>query len=258
MSLLREFIRDILLEKGDACRYESSVIKSLKAAGIAGHIRRAACSDAHRPDADMKIDGEVFYVEVKSSYLAQMGGGSIGYSVADKQFYPTGRDRELSETLSGLLNDINDSSLHKGLDSLLSFLGKKSKKEFDHVPVNGFDTDAWTLAVKRNMLIPINRTLEGNISTIAKHYAHKNTHYIQIGGSGFFRLSEANPANLPIPVLDAKVKLELRLAKSGDIGRSGSGSAAGLRVQARLSARNSSPYSLDDPESIERMLNDRG
>lgn len=255
MDLLREYLRLIVEDAASAaCRYEGTVIKSLKSVGVAGYMKRAACSDATRPDADIKIDDEVYYVEVKASSLAQMGGGSIGYSVDDKRFFPVGKNRELSETLSDLLNDINDSSLHKGLNSLLTFLSKKTRKKFDKVPVSGFNTDAWYTAVEHGMLLNINRTLEGNVSTIANHYAQKKTYYIQIAGAGLFKLSENNPAGLPVPTLNGKVKLELRLAKSGDMGRSSTGSAAGLRVQARLYTKNKSPYTLDDPESIKKML----
>ena len=97
------------------------------------------------------------------------------------------------------------------------------------------------------MLLPINKTLEGDMDVISNHYARKQTHYIQIGGAGFFRLGEANPANLPLPILNGKVQLEVRIAKGGP-------PAAGLRVQARLLTKSTSPYTLDDPESVKAML----
>lgn len=253
MQLLLEYITSILTEDATApsCRYEALVIKSLKSAGIAGHLRRAACSNSLRPDADVRINGELHYVEVKSNSRAQMGGGSVGYSLVDKEFFPAGINRELSETLAGFLNDINDSSLHKGIKNLLTFLSRQSTKDFDRIPMSGFDATTWKQAVDNGLLLTINRTLEGSIHTIAAHYAKKNTFYVQIGGSGFFRLSEENPANLPVPILNGKVSIELRVAKSGDQGES---SKAGLRAQARLVAKNSSPYSLDDPDSIKKML----
>jgi hypothetical protein len=255
-DLLREYIQRILIEDANVqgCRYEASVIKSLKIAGAAGHLKRAACSDATRPDADIRVDGDVFYVEVKASDRAQMGGGSLGYSVPDREFFPTGQNRELSETLTEFLNDINDSSLHKGIANLLAFLSKKSKKHLDKIPVSGFSPEAWAQAVQKGLVQPVNRTLESHIDVVAAHYAHKNTFYIQIGGAGFFRLGEANPANLPVPKLEGKVVMEVRVAKAGDMGDV---SKAGLRVQARLSARNASPYTLDDPDSVKQMLADR-
>lgn len=249
-ELLKEFIERALLEYSDACRYESVVIKSLKLAHASGYMKRAACNDPTRPDADIRVGDEVFYVEVKSNPRAQMGGGSVGYSLQDKKFFPTGENRELSQMIVDVLNEMNDSSLHRGLGILLRYLSKMSGKAFDTVPISGFDDDAWVEAVNSGMLLPINRTFSSDMSVIRDHYARKDTHYIQIGGEGFFRLSEANPANLPVPVLTGQVQLEVRLAKAGK-------PSAGIRVQARLNAKAQSPYTLDDPQSIEAMLKPR-
>lgn len=247
MDLLREYIKQILTEDAQACKYETTVIKSLKLAGAQGYMKRAACNDPNRPDADIKVDGEVFYVEVKANSKAQMGGGSVGYSLKDKSFYPTGENRGLSQMIVHVLNDMNDSSLHKGLSILMNYLSKMSGRKFTEVPMNGFDDDAWVEAVNSGMLLPINRTFSSDISVITNHYARKNTHYIQIGGAGFFRLGDQNPANLDVPVIDGRVQLEVRLAKAGK-------PSAGLRVQARLLTNVSSPYTLDDPASVKKML----
>lgn len=250
--MLREFI-STLLEYTDACRYESSIIKSLKAAGVQGYMKRAACDDSSRPDADIRVNGEVYYIEVKSHDKAQMGGGSIGYSLRDKKFYPVGQNRDLSGMIVDVLNDMNDTSLQKGLSTLLKHLSQANEKRFVDVPVSGFSPESWDEIRDFGLLQAINRTFESDISVIAQHYARKQTYYIQIGGAGFFRLGEENPANLPVPVLNGRVKLELRLAKAGE--RAGvSTAAAGLRVQARLYARNSSPYTLEDPDSIKQMM----
>lgn len=245
--MLRELIHEYV---DNACRYESNIIKTLRSAGIAGHMKRAACSDATRPDADIKINGDYFYVEIKSNSHAQMGGGSVGYSLGDKQFYPVGHNRELSETISTLLNETKDTSLHKGLKTLMQYLSKTSEHPITEIPMSGFSAQTWEDARDFGLLQAINRTFESNIDVIAQHYAKKNTFYIQIGGSGFFKLSDHDPANLRVPVLKGRVQLEVRLAKSGDTGNV---SKAGMRVQARLLAQNKSPYSLDDQESVERL-----
>lgn len=255
-DLVRRYVRETLLEYSDSsCRYESSIIKSLKMAGAAGRIKRAACNDANRPDADIKIDDQVYYVEVKSSPRAQMGGGSVGYSVTDKKFYPVGKNRDLSAMIAELLNSVNDTSLHKGLKTLTAHLSRSAGKPITEIPMSGFTPEAWEEAREYGLLQAINRTFESDMSVIARHYAQKNTHYIQINNRGFFSLGE-NPAGLPIPQLAGRVQLEVRLAKAGDEGRSRS--KAGLRVQARLLTQNTSPYSLDDPTDVERLINDRG
>lgn len=254
MKLLETYIKELLNELAPACRYENVVIKSLSAAGAIGRIKRSPCSDSQRPDADIKVDGETHFIEIKMSPHAQMGGGSVGYSLSDKRFTPAGQNSELSEMIAEFLNETNDSSLHRGLKNVLLFLSKKSGKKMTSFPCSGFEPDAWTQAVQLGLLQMINRTVESTTNVIADHYARKNTYYIQIGGAGFFRLSEANPANLPVPPLSGKVKLEIRAAKSGDVGEL---SKAGIRVQARLISLAKSPYTLDDPASIKKMFQSR-
>lgn len=246
---LRQLIREY---SEAACRYEAAVIKSLKLSGVAGRMRRAACSDSDRPDADMRVGNEIYNVEIKASPRARMGGGSVGYSLEDGLFRPVGKNIELSESIATILNELDDDSLHSGLKSFISHLSKRSKKRFTDIPISGFDPAAWDEARDLGMLRPINRTFEGNIDVISNHYAMKNTHYIQIGGAGFFHLGN-NPANLPIPKLEGRVQLEVALSKAG--AKSGRSFAyAGMRIWARLLAGNKSPYTLDDPNSIKEML----
>ena len=255
MDVLRQYIRGVLLEYSDnACRYEGSVIKSLRLAGAAGNMKRAACSDATRPDADIKVDGDIFYVEVKSNKHAQMGGGSVGYSLADRRFFATGASFDFSQTIADILNEMKDTSLHKGLKTLMAHLSRSSSSPIASIPMSGFTAQAWEDAKDFGLLQAINRTFQSDMSVIAEHYARKDTFYVQIGGAGFFRLSEANPADLDVPILDGRVQLEVRVAKSGDTGKV---SKAGLRAQARLLTSNSSPYSLDDPDSVKRLLDRR-
>ena len=252
-ELLREFIELALFEAGDAgCRYESQVIKSLKLAGATGHLKRAACSDPTRPDADMRVDNEIYYVEVKMDANARMGGGSVGYSLKDRKFFPTGRDRSLSEAIVAALNGMGDTSLNKSLKTFLQTLSRESGKTFTGLPLSGFTTGAWEFARDMGLLQAINRSFDSDLSIIADHYAKKDTHYIQIGGSGFFHLG-SNPANLPVPKLEGKVRVEVLLALAG-VTWGEDQRAAGMRAWARLKISNQSPYTLDDPQSIEAML----
>jgi hypothetical protein len=250
---LGDLRRLIINEYSDAaCRYEGEVIKSLKVAGANGYMKRAACSDASRPDADMKVEGEVYYVEVKLDSNARMGGGSVGYSASDMKFFAAGQNRDLSETVVALLNDMNDTSLHKGLRKFLQVLSKVSGKQFNGVPISGFTGQAWATAKDMGLLQAINRSFDSSIDVIRAHYAKKDTHYIQIGGAGFFHLG-SNPANLPVPQLEGRVRLEVQLSMAG--GKEGSDKrAAGMRVWARLKINGQSPYSIDNPESVEEML----
>lgn len=252
-DLLREYVDAVLLESDSgACRYEAAVIRSLKLAKASGHIKRAACHDSSRPDADIRVNDEIFYVEIKSNGRAQMGGGSVGYSTQDREFFATGVSREFSQMMADVLNDVNDSSLHRGLATLLKSLSRSAGRKLVDIPVSGFDAAAWEEVRDFGVLQAINRTFESDVSVIADHYARKDTHYIQIGGAGFFSLGGSNPAGLPVPPLEGRVQLELRMAKSGDSGRASS--KAGLRAQARLLTSNQSPYNLDDPDSVRALI----
>ena len=117
-------------------------------------------------------------------------------------------------------------------------------------------------------------------SFILQHYKSKEVNYIQIGGKGLYYLS-ANPAGLPIPQLgNTGLVIEMRPGKSGskktidpETGErvpvrtpsdTGEGdfikASAPLRTSARLdgSGLAQSPYTLDDPQSILDMMEERG
>lgn len=252
-TLIREFVKQVISEgeAAAACQYEKVVIRALRKSGLVGRIRRAACADSHRADADIRIGDEFHYVEIKSNSHAQMGGGSIGYSNVDQKFYPAGKNLDISDSIADALNEQHDTSLIHGLNNLLAFLSKANKREFTQVPISGFSRESWIRAEQRRMVQPINRTFTSEMEVITNHYLKKDTHYIQIGGAGLFRLGDANPANLPIPVLQGCVQLELRIGKSGENKQT---QTAGLRVQARLLLRTTSPYNLDDPESCAELI----
>jgi hypothetical protein len=116
-------------------------------------------------------------------------------------------------------------------------------------------------------------------SFILQHYKSKGVDYIQIGGKGLYYLS-ANPAGLPVPQLgNTGLVIEMRPGKSGskkvidpETGEkvrertpsdTGQGSfikaSAPLRTSARLDGAGlaQSPYTLDDPESILAMMEER-
>jgi len=238
--------KGLRLELYNPKRYEALIIKTLTASGVRGSIHSVAGNDPNRPDADIRINGKIYNIEVKADNHAQMGGGSVGYSRSDKRFFPTGQNKDLSQVVVSVLNDLNDSSLCRGLSTLMNYLSKVSDKKFNTIPMHGFNERAWQQAVNSGMLLPINRMFSSDVNIINDHYARKNTFYMQIGSAGFFSLGN-NPANLPVPPLTGKVQLEVRLAKAGK-------PSAGVRVQARLVTNGKSPYTLDDSESIKKML----
>lgn len=254
--LLQEYVRRLVeREIKQHCRYERLIIKTLKSLGLSGRIKSANCTDSIAPDADIKLNGESYYVEVKQDEKARMGSTSMTFSYEDQAFGPAGLNRELSDMVAEMLNEMSDTSLLRGLNRLIKFLKQDAiipRKVSQGFPMSGFLATSWVRAKKLGMLQMINRRFNSDISVVSRHYARKNTHYIQIGGWGLYSLG-ANPAGLPVPLLDGTVVLEIEAKKSGDImGRIGS--KAAFRVHARLQPNSPSPYTLDDPKSIEAML----
>lgn len=252
VDILRETIRAVLeqyvLEEDmDPLKYERLVIRCLKDAGICGRIKQASAHNAWKPDAEMVVNDDFHYVEIKSSTRAQMGGGSVAYS--DGMFFAAGTNIEMSQAMADVLNDTHDTSLRRNIDTFLRLLSGR-RRSYDSIPISSIDEERWKALKAKGALKNISRTFNSGVEAIAQHYARKNTYYIQIHGAGLFRLSEANPANLPVPVLTGRVNLEVRLGKS----KKPSNNTAGLRVQARLITKSTSPYTLDDVDSILNML----
>lgn len=254
-ELLKEYLRLVLLEKSGegGAAYEQTVFNAIKSAGASGNMKHTAGFDANLPDADIKINGVVYNVEVKMNGNAQMGGGSIG--MKNREFFAAGHDKEAMEPIVESMNSSQDADqLFDAIEMLTSYLNKNTKKvgkPVDGFPMSGFSTEAWSEAVKKGLLVPVNRKLESSIDFIANHYAKKGTSYIQIGGLGLFYL-DSNPANLPVPKLSGSVTLEVRAARAGSGGKPTTG--AGLRVQPRLKITEKSPYTLDNPKSIKQLL----
>jgi len=120
----------------------------------------------------------------------------------------------------------------------------------------------------------------GNV--IKRLYASKGVYYIQIGGKGLYYL-ENNPANLPVPPFDGEINIELRPRPSGRVKTKDLDPETGTKVvtgyktwesavegddrvvyyggtysvTARFVSKDlePSPFSMDDPGSIQAMLN---
>lgn len=231
--------------------YESEVIKALMAAKAAGNIKKGAGASAAASDADMNIFGKVFDVEIKLNKNAQMGGSSVRYNPAGGINLVASLEEDTEALLIKAVR-----SKKKDINDLLNFLAEQDPDSVNQSAVKFPMTctrKAWDAATKAGKLV--NTQIPLDASFIAKHYAKKGIFYIQIGGAGLFYLSK-NPANLPIPKLEGKVVVEVRSARSGTKKlKSGIGVVAGgIRVQGRLKAKNTSPYTIDDPDSIKKML----
>lgn len=229
--------------------YEKKVIACLKQAQINGNISEPAGSSSHGPDADFMISGGLYNLEIKLDSNAQMGGTSVditgehgGYKI-HSPVDDSGLEKAILESVKYNWADIQ---------ALLSFIGDIEDTHVRKFPLR-CKKSTWTEAARQKFLI--NDTIPFDTSFICKHYAKKNTNYIQIGGAGLFYMQE-NPAGLPIPKLQGQIVIEMRSGRSGSkLLASGERMVgAGLRLQGRLKTDNKSPYTLDNVESINELL----
>lgn len=251
-ELLKEYIKTMIIESGEGgAAYELQVFNAIKRGGAAGAMIAPAGFDANLPDADITINGNVYNVEVKMNGNAQMGGGSVGWK--NGEFFAAGNDIDAMQPIAECLNNVdNIEEINIAIKKLCRFLSVKSTKKIIGFPMSGFLKSDWYEAKNAGLLIPINVKLESDIKFITKHYKHKGTQYIQIGGQGLFHLGK-NPAGIPdLPKLSGDVILEVRAGKAGSGGLDTAG--AGLRVQPRLKISGSSPYTLDTTNGVKELI----
>lgn len=225
--------------------YEQSVVDTLIAEGVGGNISGSAGCSAFDADADFKLDGRLYNVEVKLNRTAQMGGSSVSFR--DGTFSLVGDlDSDTEALLLGAVESKRDE-----VEALLDFLTQE-----EGVPRRLAMTcskDKWTAAQKAGLLV--NTQIPLSTEFICNHYAKKNVSYIQIGGSGLFFLKE-NPAGLPVPKLEGNIMVEIRTGRSGSKKRKDGTKVVngGLRVQGRLKTKCVSAFSLDNPEHVRRLF----
>ena len=225
--------------------YEQSVVDTLIAEGVAGNISGSAGSSNVDADADFKLGGRLYNVEVKLNRTAQMGGSSVSFKGGI--FSLVGDIDSNTETL--LLGAME--SKRKEIKKFLRFVSRE-KGVANKLPMT-CSKEIWTEAQKKGLLV--NTQIPLSTDFICEHYAKKNVSYIQIGGSGLFFLKD-NPANLPVPKLEGSINVEIRTGRSGSKKRADGSKyvAGGLRVQARLKTKCVSDYSLDNASHIQRLF----
>jgi len=224
--------------------YEGKVIEALQEAGCCGDITEGAGASSVGADADFVVDGVRYLVEVKKDAGAQMGGTSVRYDVGGS--FDVASSAVEDDTAEMIVAALEQKREH--IDSLLKFICMPS------FPLT-CEKHLWEEAKTVGMLKPINAKIQKDTEFIVNHYKKKNIHYIQIGGAGLFYLGE-NPANLPVPKLEGQINIELRAGRSGSrknlngipvVG-------GGLRAQGRLKFKGQSNFTLDDAESVKRLI----
>jgi hypothetical protein len=229
--------------------YEQKVIRCLIEQNINGNITSGAGSSAASADADMKIGDQIHKLEIKMNTKSQMGGTSISYqpdNKAEKKFF--------------VVSDTLDEELVSKIEEAVIPMEKDLKVFLEAVGATKFpasvDKLKWKKAKNEGLLKPLNAKVKATTQFIHSLYEKKGVYYIQIGGAGLFYLSK-NPANLPIPQFQGEIDIEIRPGRSGSkINSDGiSLASGGLRIQGRLKFDCKSNYTLDNDNSIKKMLN---
>jgi len=223
--------------------YEKRVVEALVHSGYSGEITEPAGASSVGADADMVIQGRRYFVEIKQDANAQMGGTSLSY---DEEGFGFIGSNVATDTAAAVLTEMN--SRQPAVQRLLESIGAKS------FPL-ACDKQTWNRAKEEGLLIPVNAVVRRKADFICDHYINKGVHYMQIGNSGLFHLGE-NPANLPVPMLEGEINLEVRAGRSGSRKRKDGteGVSGGLRVQGRLQFSGKSEFTLDDVGSIRKMM----
>jgi len=294
-KLLSEMIEDEIGSKEKIVEtvaseaYEQEVIDAIASANASGNITSGAGSGGGA-DADIKINGKIYKVEVKMSTYDQLGGGSLHYYPSKWNRNRLGRDERIqfaykknaddkfdADTEDLIKNALwNYSSRLSALVNLIGFFRTEAqrpkwirwarkvplnldRRPFGHwpaptrIPSGKIPKLVWDEAVKKGYVAAANFNIEADTSFVEQHYNAKGVYYIQIGGAGLFYMGK-NPAKLPVPKLDGAIKIEARPGAAGSGGKQYR--TFGFRIQGRFVNKKaySSSYTLDDAQSIRALI----
>lgn len=256
--------------------YEVQVFEAMRDSGVEGLDPGKApiggFSNVGSGDIEATYNDEPFNIEVKLSMKDQMGGGSLQYDRATKSFTPSPKLSASGEPDDiQLLMDATEIKI-PDIDAYLDFLKTQEPKdvhaEYADIGIPFVASyDARNEAKKQGYQKAVQNYVKLESRYIKKLYNGKNVFYIQVGGAGLFYMTE-NPFNLPIPEFEGEINVEIRIGYAGDsqgsISRSFSKKAgseeliqarrAELRCIGRMLTRSTSPYTLDNEESVRELF----
>lgn len=241
---------------------------------VAVSSRAAAANNPNLPDIELIIGKKHrIGIEIKLDGRAQMGNpGNIAYDRRSESF---GFVDNIKKKNSKEDDEIEDESDGEGVDGatidlimqavqtkrrplngLIDFIKTYPPTDYnsncDGSPVK-CSYDAWTEAVAKGLLRPLNGVLKYDVSVIINYYKDKGINYMQIGGgAGFFYLAD-NPLGINVPKLTGNVDIELRLKSRGAKPRKGLGFdvvTSPFVAIPRLRTNVTSPYTLDNRDHV--------
>lgn len=233
--------------KGGGALYEDEVAATVATiatiATINPHLSvlpRSDTSSSRGIDLPLLFYGAPLSVELKKKG-AQMSGTSAYYDRATSTF--TGLAKDMSDAdLIVAAAQAKAAALDAYLDAALTL--EPTSTTLRGVPFTILKTTRTALKA-RGLQAATAKEFVHPISFLREFHNKKGVYYIQIEDVGFFWLGQ-NPFQFPIPELEGSFKLECRIGFAGSAGRDSV--TAGYRIQGRLHASNTSPWSLDKSE----------
>jgi len=227
------------------------VDKAIKQSKIKGFkiLNDGPTEKAGAEDFIGEIWGNYFGVEVKLD-KAQYSSVTIKYDHKDKIFTIDKNysfNPQLIKTAKSALKDINN-YIKRAKELGVDLKGTGVKKgNIDRDIFNKIQEEGFQKAITRSFFV--------DQSIIEELYANKvrPVNYIQFKDKGLFFMGK-NPLNLPIPKLEAKVRVTFRV----NAGRNSKGQRVfNLRIlpDQLLDFKSKSKYSLDNISSIKKLMN---
>ena len=211
--------------------YETKIHKALKAQNLVPPGFTPAGSDANAPDAMFMYGGKDNKLEIKLDLKADYGQGTLSYDPKTKKWGLGGAKTAAAQEMRELLNAVGI------LRFVNSKWGSKGAPNKGTIPSKSFTEDMVKSDYARfkDAFLPI-RT-----SALWDYYATKKTYYIQVGGYGLYYM-KSNPANLPIPQFNPKLRIRIRVKRGGSKPIDNYRFTTALQVTTKPSK---SPYDLD-------------
>ena len=211
--------------------YETKIHKALKAEDLVPAGFTPAGSDANAPDAMFLYGGKDNKLEIKLDLKADYGQGSLSYDFKTKKWGLGGAKTASAQEMRDLLNAVG----------ILKFVkqkwGDKGAPNKGQIPSKSFTDDMVKSDYARfkDAFLPI------NTRALWDYYATKKTYYIQVVGYGLYYMKE-NPANLPVPQFNPKLRIRIRVKRGGSRPIDNYRFTTALQV---VTKPKKSPYDLD-------------
>jgi|14BtaG_2_1085337.scaffolds.fasta_scaffold00055_8 hypothetical protein len=228
----------------------------------------AAFSSHDAADIEASLNGKPFLVECKSSTTDTMGSFLMIYR--DGNFIPSSKAlmKVEEEDLETALEALEERK--PAIDAYLDELSTREPVQLHQLAKGNIpfiaDYDVRLAMVQDGYQKAIQQMVTASSSFINNLYNSKQVYYMQVGGAGLFYMGK-DIYNLGVPPYEGEVKIEIRLKAAGDstgsiskrvsnqIGREAEYRKVDLACSGKISTKNKSPFSLDDPESIRTLFN---